>query len=141
MSAYLKYQHRRPPGDGRMRGWRGRQRKGCELIRFLSLHAPLPVLLLLLHLLLSNPCGQRGAAQRLDSRTQWGNNWYKQQLATDETLSVIQSDTVSAFPVSTSKSFPSDSKASLSVPALSSSVPFCRIFTFLSVYYLLLSLQ
>lgn len=98
MSAYLKYQHRRPPGDGRMGGWRGRQRKGCELIRFLSLHAPLPVLLLLLHLLLSNPCGQRGAAQRLDSRTQWGNNWYKRQLAADETLSVIQSDTVSAFP-------------------------------------------
>lgn len=97
MSAYLKYQHRRPPGDGRMGGWRGRQRKGCELIRFLSLHAPLPVLLLL-HLLLSNPCGQRGAAQRLDSRTQWGNNWYKRQLAADETLSVIQSDTVSAFP-------------------------------------------
>lgn len=98
MSAYLKYQHRHPPGDGRMGGWRGRQRKGCELIRFLSLHAPLPVLLLLLHLFLSNPCGQRGAAQRLDSRTQWGNNWYKRQLAADETLSVIQSDTVSAFP-------------------------------------------
>lgn len=64
----------------------GRQRKGCKLIRFLSLHAPLPVLLL------SNPGGQRYAAQRLASQTQWGNNWYKQHLA-DETLSVIPSNT------------------------------------------------
>lgn len=87
-----------------MGGCRGRQRKGCELIRFLSLHAPLPVLLLSssspppLLLLLSNPCGQRAAAQRLDSRTQWGNNWYKRQLAADKILSVIQSDTVSSVP-------------------------------------------
>ncbi len=52
-----------PPGMG---GWEdGRMEreaaKGCKLIRFLSLHAPLPVLLL------SNPGGQRCAAQRLDS--------------------------------------------------------------------------
>lgn len=50
----------------------GEVTKGCKLIRFLSLHAPLPVLLL------SNPGGQRCAAQRLDRQTQWGNNWYKQ---------------------------------------------------------------
>lgn len=91
--------------DWRMGGSRGRQRKGCKLIRFLSLHAPLPVLFL------SNPCGQRCAAQRLDSQTQWGNNWYKQHLAA-ETLSVIQSDTVSPLPpVFSSKCFQSDSKA------------------------------
>lgn len=69
----------------------GEATKGCKLIRFLSLHAPLPVLLL------SNPGGQRCAAQRLNSQTQWGNNWYKQHLAA-ETLSVIQSDTVSPLP-------------------------------------------
>lgn len=69
----------------------GEATKGCKLIRFLSLHAPLPVLLL------SNPGGQRCAAQRLDSQTQWGNNWYKQHLAA-ETLSVIQSDTISPRP-------------------------------------------
>lgn len=74
--------------DGRMEG---EATKGCKLIRFLSLHAPLPVLLL------SNPGGQRCAAQRLGSQTQWGNNWYKQHLAA-ETLSVIQSDTVSPRP-------------------------------------------
>lgn len=93
-----------PPGMG---GWEdegmeGEATKGCKLIRFLSLHAPLPVLLL------SNPGGQRYAAQRLDSQTQWGNNWYKQHLAV-ETLSVIQSDTFS--PLSLSKCFQFDSKA------------------------------
>lgn len=69
----------------------GEATKGCKLIRFLSLHAPLPVLLL------SNPGGQRYAAQRLDSQTQWGNNWYKQHLAA-QTLSVIRSDTFSPLP-------------------------------------------
>lgn len=79
----------------------GEATKGCKLIRFLSLHAPLPVLLL------SNPGGQRCAAQRLDSQTQWGNNWYKQHLAA-ETLSVIPSDTVSPLsPVSTRSSLKS----------------------------------
>lgn len=73
----------------------GEATKGCKLIRFLSLHAPLAVLLL------SNPGGQRCAAQRLDSQTQWGNNWYKQHLAA-ETLSVTPSDTFSPLsPVST----------------------------------------
>lgn len=60
--------------------------KGCKLIRFLSLHAPLPVLFL------SNPGGQCCAAQRLNSQTQWGNNCYMQHLAA-ETLSVIPNDT------------------------------------------------
>ncbi|MEQ2249716.1 hypothetical protein ILYODFUR_032133 [Ilyodon furcidens] len=72
------YDHSRPAGTG------GRQdeeaTKGCQLIRFLSLRAPLPVLL-------SNPGGQRC----LSSQTQWGNNWYKQHL-TAETLSVIPND-------------------------------------------------
>lgn len=81
----------------------GEATKGCKLIRFLSLHAPLPVLLL------SNPGGQRCAAQRLDSQTQWGNNWYKQHLAA-ETLSVIQSDTFSPLFL-LSKCFQPDSKA------------------------------
>lgn len=73
-----------PPGMGgwEEEGMEGEATKGCKLIRFLSLHAPLPVLLL------SNPGGQCCAAQRLDSQTQWGNNWYKQHLAA-ETLSVI----------------------------------------------------
>lgn len=53
-------------------GMEGEATEGCKLIRFLSFHAPLPVLLL------SNPGGQRCAAQRLASQTQWGNNWYKQ---------------------------------------------------------------
>lgn len=90
MSVYLLYQSVILLGweDGRIEG---EATKGCKLIRFLSLHAPLPVLLL------SNPGGQRCAAQRLDSQTQWGNNWYKQHLAA-ETLSVIQSDTVSPLP-------------------------------------------
>lgn len=90
MSVYLLYQSVTLLGweDGRMEG---EATKGCKLIRFLSLHAPLPVLLLY------NPCGHRCAAQRLNSRTQWGNNWYKQHLAA-ETLSVIQSDTVSPLP-------------------------------------------
>lgn len=83
MSVYLLYQSVILPGQW---GREGRQRKGCKLIRFLSLHAPLPVLLL------SNPGGQRYAAQRLASQTQWGNNWYKQHLA-DETLSVFPSNT------------------------------------------------
>lgn len=79
--------------DGRMGEWEdegmeGEATKGCKLIRFLSLHAPLPVLLL------SNPGGQRCGAQRLDSQTQWGNNWYKQHLAA-ETLSVSPSATFS----------------------------------------------
>lgn len=68
----------------------GEATKGCKLIRFLSLHAPLPVLLL------SNPGGQRCAAQRLNSQTQWGNNWYKQHLAA-ETLSVTPNDTFLLF--------------------------------------------
>lgn len=74
-----------------MGGWEeaGMEReatKGCKLIRFLSLHAPLPVLFL------SNPGGQCCAAQRLNSQTQWGNNCYMQHLAA-ETLSVIPNDT------------------------------------------------
>lgn len=68
----------------------GEATKGCKLIRFLSLHAPLPVLLL------SNPGGQRCAAQRLNSQTQWGNNWYKEHLA-GETLSVSPNDTFLLF--------------------------------------------
>lgn len=97
-----------PPGMG---GWEdegmeGEATKGCKLIRFLSLHAPLPVLLL------SNPGGQRYTAQRLDSQTQWGNNWYKQHLAA-ETLSVTPSDTFSPLSplILLSKCFQSDSKA------------------------------
>lgn len=122
----------RPPG---MAGWEdegmeGEATKGCKLIRFLSLHAPLPVLLL------SNPGGQRCAAQRLDSQTQWGNNWYKQHLAA-ETLSVIPSDTFSPLsPVSTSLKVLSAGFKSLLfvVPFLPSSLrsikSFFWIFTF-----------
>lgn len=72
----------------------GEATKGCKLIRFLSLHAPLPVLLLLL----SNPGGQRCAAQRLDSQTQRGNNWYKQQ-------KLYQSFRVTRLPLSPTHSF------------------------------------
>lgn len=92
----------------------GGNEKGCKLIRSLSLHAPLPVLLL------SNPGGQRCAAQRLDSQTQWGNNWYKQHLAA-ETLSVIQSDTIS--PVSFSQSAFSPIQKLFIHCSVSSSVP------------------
>lgn len=86
-------------------GMEGQASNGCKLIRFLSLHAPLPVLLLF------NPGGQRCAAQRLGSQTQRGNNWYKQHL-TAETLSVIPSDT---FPPLLSKHF--QSEAPCSVPS------------------------
>ena len=68
---YLFYQSVVLLGRWEDEGMVGEATKGCKLIRFLSLHAPLPVLLL------SNPGGQRCAAQRLDSQTQWGNNWYK----------------------------------------------------------------
>lgn len=70
LSVYLYYQSVILLGREEVEG---EATKGCKLIRFLSLHAPLPVLLL------SNPGGQRRAAQRLDSQTQRGNNWYKQQ--------------------------------------------------------------
>lgn len=82
--------------------------KGCKLIRFLSLHAPLPVLFL------SNPGGQCCAAQRLNSQTQWGNNCYMQHLAA-ETLSVIPNDTflflLSQLSLSLSECRKPDSKA------------------------------
>lgn len=74
---------RRPLGTGGHED--GEATKGCKLIRFLSLHAPLPVLLL------CNPGGQRCSSQRLDGPPQWGNNWYKLQLAA-ETLSVVPND-------------------------------------------------
>lgn len=92
MAVYLQYQSVVLLGweVGRMEGMEGEATKGCKLIRFLSLHAPLPVLLL------SNPGGQRCAAQRLNSQTQWGNNWYKQHLAA-ETLSVTPNDTFLLF--------------------------------------------
>lgn len=104
----------------------GEAMKGCKLIRFLSLHAPLPVLLL------CNPCGQRCAAQRLDSQTQWGNNWYKQHLSA-ETLLVIPSDKVSPlFSTCLSKYIQPDSKAFYSWFCFL--LPLCSIGTFFSFH-------
>lgn len=124
MSAYLKYQRRRPPGDGRMGRCRGRQRKGCELIRFLSLHAPLPVLLLFSS---SSSLILVGNVVPLNASTVEHSGGIIGTSGNSPLTKLYQSFKVTQFPpflpVCTSKSFPSDSKAALSLPAFSSSVP------------------